>query len=199
MKKLFVFSAIPIILFVFNACNTYKPQLTFEQSVNHSDKQAVDYYIAKGEDVNQKNGRGIPFIIIAAYQADPEITQKLINAGADVNAKVADNTLADFYFNDTANKPTKAVKLEGFTPLIVASAQGNLGNVKALLAAGADVNALSTRGISALIAASGQGHLEIVKTLLEAGADKNQKTAFDYTALTAAQQGRYTQIADLVK
>lgn len=200
MKRILYFTTAAAILFALNACNNaYKPHLNFEQSVNHSDNQAVAYYIAKGNDVNQKNAEGVPFIVIAAYQKDPQITQKLIQAGADVNVKVEDNTLANFYFDDAADKPTNPVKLEGFTPLIVASAQGNLENVKALIAAGADINAVSAKGISALIAASGQGHLEIVKTLLEAGANKNQETQFGFTALKAAEQGKYTQIADLLK
>ena len=199
MRNLLAFSTISAILFLLNACNTYKPQLTFEQSVNHSDNQAIAYYIAKGQDVNQKNEEGVPLIVIAAYQADPEIVNKLIQAGADVNAKVNDKTLANLYFDDAANKPTNPVKLEGFTALIVASAQGNLENVKALLAAGADINAVSAKGISALIAASGQGHLEIVKTLLESGADKSKETQFGFTALKAAEQGKFTEIADLLK
>ncbi len=199
MKRILYFTTAAAILFALNACNTYKPRLTFEQSVNHSDNQAVAYYIAKGQDVNQKNEEGVPLIVIAAYQADPEIVNKLIKAGADVNAKTDDKTLANLYFDDAANKPTNPVKLEGFTALIVASAQGNLENVKALLAAGADVNAVSAKDISALIAASGQGHLEIVKTLLEAGADKNQKTKFGFTALKAAEQGQFTEIAGLLQ
>jgi len=53
------------------------------------------------------------------------------------------------------------------------SDQGDKRLVKALLAAGADVNYSDVNGESAIAYASYKGHLTIVKTLLKAGADVN--------------------------
>jgi hypothetical protein len=57
--------------------------------------------------------------------------------------------------------------------LIVASINGDLSRVKALLDAKADVNAKSGVGGTALMWASQQGHAEIVQALLAAKADVN--------------------------
>jgi uncharacterized protein len=59
--------------------------------------------------------------------------------------------------------------------LMVASSKGDSEKVKALLAAGADVNAKGQFGETALIVASMDGHIEVMKLLLAAGADVNAK------------------------
>ena len=57
-----------------------------------------------------------------------------------------------------------------------AATKGDLVLVRALLAAGVDVNAPDKYGSVALIGASAQGHLEVVRALLAAGADVNAKS-----------------------
>jgi ankyrin repeat protein len=79
------------------------------------------------------------------------------------------------------NKATTA----GVTPIFIASQIGHLEIVKALVAAGADVNiARKGSGITPLYSASEKGHLEIVKTLLEAGADVNKATTVSGTTVS---------------
>ena len=58
-----------------------------------------------------------------------------------------------------------ALAVEGDTPLIIASRQGNLKTVQTLLAAGADVNATNSKQTTALMAASEAGHADIIKAL----------------------------------
>jgi ankyrin repeat protein len=65
-------------------------------------------------------------------------------------------------------------KKRGCTPLMRAAESGNIDEVRALLKAGADVNAAwPAWGHTALMFAAGEGHLEVVKALLAAGADPN--------------------------
>ncbi len=59
----------------------------------------------------------------------------------------------------------------------------SLGEVKALLAAGADVNTRDTRQTTPLMQAAAFGSLEAMKLLVDAGADVNARNAFDATAL----------------
>ena len=78
--------------------------------------------------------------------------------------------------------------------LIEAAGKGDLVRVKALLAAGADVNATDKNGSFPLLLASAQGHLDVVQALLAAGADVNAKRrptvgAGGQTALMAAVVG----------
>ena len=72
------------------------------------------------------------------------------------------------------------------TPLIRASAQGDVKAVNLLLAKGADPNVQSSQqGISALMCAAYFGHLEVAKALVEKGArldmkDRNGGGAVDW-------------------
>ena len=76
--------------------------------------------------------------------------------------------------------------------LIRAAEKGNLGEVRALLAKGANVNARDKDGITALMMAASGGHLDVVRVLLAQGADVNAKVnnaqtgGVDWTALSWA-------------
>ena len=58
----------------------------------------------------------------------------------------------------------------GNSPLKVASTRGNLEEIEALLAGGANVNVKGEDGYTPLHHAASQGHVAAVKRLLEAGA-----------------------------
>ena len=75
----------------------------------------------------------------------------------------------------------------GWTPLIFASNRGHSGIVKALLAAGADVNAATDYGRTALITACEDGHLEAARALVAAGANVNAADQGGRTPLNCAR------------
>jgi hypothetical protein len=83
----------------------------------------------------------------------------------------------------------------GSTPLLWASSQGHAGISKALLAAGADVNAASNNGRTALIYACLYGHLESARVLVAAKALVNAMDANGYTPLNCSR-GRYLATAN---
>ena len=70
--------------------------------------------------------------------------------------------------------------------------------VKLLLAAGANVNAVSTDGCTALIDAVTCGAKENVKILIAAGADVNKKDKSGFTALWYALQCSFTGCIDML-
>ena len=82
--------------------------------------------------------------------------------------------------------------------LIDAAGNSQTGKVKALLAAGAEVDAKNNHGITALMAASYGGHTEEVKALLSAGADVNAKDNFNSTALIYAAANGQARTAELL-
>lgn len=94
--------------------------------------------------------------------------------------------------------------LEGSTmPLIKASKEGNLEDVKKLIISGVDVNAkadvISDWGKTALMEASLRGYVDIVKALLKAGADVNAKDDYGDTALLfASGKGYYDIVKSLL-
>ncbi|MGD0201363.1 MAG: ankyrin repeat domain-containing protein, partial [Bryobacteraceae bacterium] len=83
--------------------------------------------------------------------------------------------------------------------LINAAFNGDLPRVKALLAAGSDVNAKRDDGATALMLASQYGRQEVVRALLDAQADVNAKRGDGATALmVASQYGRQEVVRALL-
>ena len=85
--------------------------------------------------------------------------------------------------------------VHGWTPLMCASRFGHAGIVKALLAAGADVNAASIQGKTALIWACYFGHLEAAQALVASGANVNAVDRDGWTPLNCAH-GRDGAVAN---
>ena len=75
----------------------------------------------------------------------------------------------------------------GITPLMFATYRGNAGIVKALLAAGADVNAADNTGWTALICACRHGHRESARLLVAAKALVNARSIDGRTPLNLAR------------
>ncbi len=88
-------------------------------------------------------------LMSAVGSGDINAVKRLLNEGADVNAKDSDNW----------NALTKAAR------------DGHAEIVKLLIEKGADVNAKAYKGYSALMVAALDGYTEIVKLLIEKGAD----------------------------
>ena len=91
----------------------------------------------------------------------------------------------------------------GLTLLTAAAGPGQIGLVKLLLAAGADVNAKSAVDLfgkicTPLMAAAEGGWTEIVPILLEAGADVNASVE-GKTALDFAIENRHADVVDLLR
>ncbi|MGA7833268.1 MAG: ankyrin repeat domain-containing protein [Terracidiphilus sp.] len=122
-------------------------------------------------DVNVKNYRGETALMVAAKNNHLDVVWVLLDAKADVDAKMS-NVKASWDKLTRWGAPSEA---PGYTALMLASNQGYLGIVRALLDAGVDVNAKSADGYTALMAASRSNHLEVVRALLEAKADVDSK------------------------
>lgn len=100
-----------------------------------------------------------PSLHLAALRADLGATRRLIEAGADLNAKDA----------------------WGSTPLIVAATFGSTAVARALIEAGADVHATNSDGATALHAAAFLCRTAIVRLLLDHGANKYLRDNFGNT------------------
>jgi len=117
-----------------------------------SDRTAVRTLLTGGEDVNGAQGDGMTALHWAARHDDVDLIRMLLSAGANVRA---------------------ATRLGSYTPLLMASQQGNAGAIEALLAGGADVKGTTASGTTPLMLASAAGQAQALNVLLAKGADVN--------------------------
>lgn len=134
----------------------------------------ADFLLANRASIAKPNRYGDTPVLLAAGQGHAQMVLRLIEAGADINAK-------------------------GWTPLHYAVFSNHLDIVKLLLARGADLELRAPNGRTALMLATQTGNTDAVKLLLHAGANPG---TLDYDGLTAeaiARQKQFTSIADLLK
>jgi ankyrin repeat protein len=116
--------------------------------------------------------RGQTALMWAIAYRHPEAAKLLIGRGADVDARTVrlreDYTPMELEAY-TAN--VSGTEQGGYTPLIFATRYGDLESARALVEAGADIDAVSAADGPALVVAAAYGHEDIALMLLEAGAD----------------------------
>jgi uncharacterized protein len=150
---------------------------------------AVKALLSHDASVDHKDDRrGQTALMWAAAEGHAPVVEALVNAGADVRARVP----------------------SGFTPLLFAVREGHIGVVRVLLNAGADVNEtipvdagprrgyggrLPPSGASALLVAVTNAHYELAAHLLEAGANPNADLP-GYTVLHAITAVRKPGVGD---
>ena len=101
-----------------------------------------------------------------------------------------------------ASRAAELVKRFGSPPnaLLAATRAGQVLDLRALIAAGADVNAVNANNENALIIASGNGNLGIVQLLLDGGAHVNVggDHARGWAALRFAASHGHRQVVDVL-
>jgi ankyrin repeat protein len=116
-------------------------------------------------------------LLSAAVNGDIFSVERLLNEGANVNARASN----------------------GATPLMGAAYRDYPRTTRLLIARGGEVNARSADGLTALHYAAGAGNTEIVDVLLMAGADPNASSLDGETPLMrAARSGRDEAVKRLV-
>ncbi len=118
-------------------------------------------------DLTSKDGDGHLPLTAAAAAGDLATVEKLVDMGANVNARGQ----------------------SGETAITHAARRGHVAIVQLLVSHGARVDSKSN-GHTPLMAAAYAGHLECVKALVEAGAKLDIKNFDGHTALCEAYAGR---------
>ncbi len=90
------------------------------------------------------------------------------------------------------------VLLTGCATIFTAAQDGDLPTVQALLAQGADVNAVNENGSTALHFAADKGRTEVVRFLLDRGANVNAKSQSGSTPLLLAAQAGSLEVVRLL-
>jgi ankyrin repeat protein len=87
---------------------------------------------------------------------------------------------------------------KGFTPLIIAVYNNEIGIARFLLSKNADLAAQDAAGNTALMGVCFKGYKELAEILLAAGAEVNQRNYQGATALTYAATFGHLEIAELL-
>jgi len=167
-----------------------------EKAIQNRDVQKAKHTINSGEDVNAYDSDGCPFKPGQDREFpydDPELVQRLIEQGADVNCvggsfgytplmtAVRDNYLS-FLDNGGCNGSTH-----------VPMQPNRLKVMKLLVKAGADIDQLATGGWNALHEATGTApcwNVEAIKLFVSSGANVNIKDSdYSFTPLILASHG----------
>jgi uncharacterized protein len=150
---------------------------------------AAKALVAAGANVNAvEPSRKQTALIWAAATNQSEIVKLLLANKAEVDARdKVDTVRADYPVAIGAAGAPPRIPLGGATPLILAARQGDRESVKALLDAGADINAhVTSDGATALLLTIANTHYDLASYLLERGADPNQTDLAGVTPLFMA-------------
>jgi glutaminase len=99
---------------------------------------------------------------------------------------------------DPRRKKNEA-EINGTMRLLYAASQGDLDELKAVLATGADPNVADYDGRTALHLAASEGHLGAVRFLLGAGARPAVTDRWGGTPLTDARRAKHSAVVDLLE
>ena len=122
-----------------------------------------------------KNSVEMPVLVMAIRRGSTPVVEALLKHGADPNVRMVDTDLTPLLQAVSPDAPVRAEI------------------AKALVAAGADVNAASRKkgtrlfGITPLMVAAAKGCDDLVQLFLDKGADIDVKTPEGFTALSLAK------------
>ncbi|HMM55083.1 MAG TPA: ankyrin repeat domain-containing protein [Candidatus Desulfobacillus sp.] len=88
---------------------------------------------------------------------------------------------------------------DGTTSLMVAAMIGDGKQVKELISAGANIDAIDSRGWTSLMHAASNNEVEVIEYLLRSGADPTVRNNENHTAAEIAQRKGYDEAAETIQ
>ena len=190
---------------------TQKNLSSFEMAILSNDLEKVKELIAQGADVNTRDSRGNTPLLQAIMMGRLSFVEALISAGADIKAKnrrgMTPLDLAKRRSNtkiveiltkaseeqttvekkpSTDESPADSKEPKPAGTLHEAARDGDIEQVKRLIAQGTNINVLDNRNCTPIYYAALRGHKDIVEIFLANGADVNERDRFGYTLLYPA-------------
>lgn len=180
-----------------NALDIYTGETALIKAARNGNLESVIKLVSANANVNVKSQRGITALTEAAKGQYGHITDYLISRGA--LAGVSDENLLSYIFDKNyvgmeamlrGGANANYADINGNTPLIVVSSQGNLSAFQKLTAYKANVNAANKYGMTPLLYAIKGGHNDVARALLSRNdtdinkANNNNQTPLFYAAYT---------------
>lgn len=192
------------------AVSIVAPEDPFIRAAQEDDLEALTALIA-GKDVNLRDtSTRTTALEHAARNANREMVQLLISAGATVNGKNESGETVLMMLDDDATSDLAwdlinagaAVNRQddgGNTALMQAATQNNLEVLKALIDAGAEVDARNKVGRTALMLAASEGYINIVRALVLTGANINATDEDEMNPLAHAAENDHLPVVRFLK
>ena len=182
------------------------------RAAHEGDVEAIDLLVAKGADVNARDGNGRTPIHVAAFASNDMALKALAAAGADMNAlegqaydvvtiaAVADDPELMSLALELGNDPGLITSPYDGTALIAAAHLGHVEIVRLLIAAGAPLDHVNNLHWTAVMEAvvlgdGGANHLMVLDALLAAGADRSLADRNGITPLKHAELRGFAEMA----
>jgi ankyrin repeat protein len=150
-----------------------------------------------------RDASGASVILVAAYHMKPDVVNALLELGAPVDLFEASvlgkvDRIQEILKSNPGRVSEHAP--DGFTPVALAAFFGQPAAAKALIAAGADVNAAAKNPlkVQAVHAAVAGRNLEIVKAILEAGGNPNAQQQAGFRPMHEAGANANRALAELL-
>lgn len=176
------------------------------RAVQIDNAQTVRKLLALGFDPNTiEPQRGDTGMILALREESMDVFRVLLEApGIDIDAHAFNGDtplmIASFQGNLPAVQALLArgaqVNREGWTPLHYAATNGHDDVVRLLIEKGARLDARSPNNTTPMMMAAWRGHIYTVKVLLDAGADATLKNDHGMTAIDFARSADHQDIVE---
>ena len=152
-------------------------EVVFNEMAFNGNLEAVQKLVTAGTPVNGTTDDKSTALMWAAFNGHTPVVAYLLEAGATVDAKDTNGRTALLYASSGPYAETVGLLLrkgaeinvqgatEGFTPLMMAAAEGQTEVVRVLLLNGAVVDVLDRDGDTATKFATENGHSEVLKLL----------------------------------
>jgi TonB family protein len=162
-------------------------------------KDAVEFLLAKGADVNARNNSDDTPLHYAAIGAHKEVVELLLAQKADVNARNKDGITplhgaAVFIYLGILDLPPDQIH-----SWVAETRYNHMEVVKLLLAKGADINAKADHGDTPLHGAVQSNYKDMVILLIANKADVNIANNRGMTPLDIAESNNRTEMAEFLR
>lgn len=183
-------------------------------ALRQNDRDTLNLLLQAHADINARDNKGYTVLMLASTNNDLDMVEFLKARGAKFDSpqeellfSASHGDVADIQrilasSSAAGNGGAKlnlvnASSKDGFTPLMAAASQGQTLAVKALIAAGADLDDLDSSHDTALLLSFRGGHKSTILALLDAGADPKILSAGGSTTLF--QETLYMDDPDIVR
>jgi ankyrin repeat protein len=150
-----------------------------------------------------RDASGASALLVAAYNMKPDVVNALLELGAPVDIFEASvlghvHRIHEILKDDPAR--AREFAPDGFTPVALAAFFGQPAAVKALIAAGADVNAHAQNAlkVAALHAAVAGRNMETIKAVLAAGGNPNARQQAGFLPIHEAGTNANRALAEVL-